>query len=150
MEIATDTTWVEILDQFVRTHRASLKFAQQVRQTFGVTGPELGTLIYIATYAPLSLGELAKKMRFHITTVEEYVNGLHKKRLAHKNRSAKDRRRVEVSISKKGRKLLDEVPKAKLPFFENFRALSDRELRTIHHTLVKLSRLFASPDAETD
>jgi DNA-binding MarR family transcriptional regulator len=144
-----DDGWYKILRQFRKTLRAITKYSGEIQQTFGVTLSQLGVLARISAHGPISLGELATKTGAHITTVERFANQLHDKKLIHKNRGKEDRRRLEVSITEEGRKLLEKVPDAELPFSQNVKLASDRQLSGVYRALLKLEHLCTGTDGET-
>jgi DNA-binding MarR family transcriptional regulator len=137
----------EILNQLRKAVVATRQHSPHTQQTFGLTFHQIGLLLLIASHNPLSLGELAGKLEVHIVTAEEHVTRLHKKRLVSKSRPKSDRRRVEVSITQTGRRVLEQIPNVELPFTQNLKSVPEEELQTILKSLIRLTDLLGAPDA---
>jgi len=96
----------------------SLRFADAVSEAvLGVTAAQLFVLRELAKSEPLTIGELAVRTATAQSTVSEVAARLASKELIVRQRSAVDRRRIDVCLSEAGRALLrraDETVQEKL------------------------------------
>ena len=97
------------LRQIVRSLRVSSRAAEQI---VGLSGAQLFVLQCLARHSPCSVNELAAHTATDQSSVSVVVSRL--VALGHVRRSAskKDRRRVELSLSRSGRALLESAPEA--------------------------------------
>ncbi len=77
-----------------------------------VSGAQLFVLRALAGSPALSLNDLAARTRTHQSTVSVVVSRLVARRLVRRTQSQTDGRRVELSLSPKGRSLLERAPLA--------------------------------------
>jgi len=75
-----------------------------------ITGPQLACLMAIKEEAPLTSGNLAKKVYLSPSTVVGIVDRLEEKKLVERKRSSKDRRQVHISITSQGTQLISDAP----------------------------------------
>ena len=96
----------------------SLRFADAVSEAvLGVTAAQLFVLRELAKSEPLTIGELAVRTATAQSTVSEVAARLASKELIVRQRSAVDRRRIDVCLSEAARALLrraDETVQEKL------------------------------------
>ncbi|MBM3370657.1 MAG: MarR family transcriptional regulator [Betaproteobacteria bacterium] len=101
----------EVLGQFrsifaaVRTHFA------RVEKAVGIGGAQVWALALIEASPGASLGEIASGMDVHQSTASNLVRLLLEAGFIESLRSGDDRRKVELSITAKGRLLLRKAPK---------------------------------------
>jgi len=84
--------------------------ARSVEQRTGVTTAQLFVLRQLAESDGLSLGEIADRTLTRQSTVSVVVGRLVKAGLVHRQRADDDRRRLELSLTGAGRRLLGRAP----------------------------------------
>ena len=109
MQIHSATSVLDDLRRIVRALRESSRHAEQ---RLGVTGAQLFVLKTLSSAESLSLGELAERTRTHQSTVSVVVKRLVANRLVRRTTSVVDGRRIEVTVTAKGRALLARAPLA--------------------------------------
>lgn len=124
------------LRQIVRSLRVSSRAAEQ---SVGLSGAQLFVLQCLARHSPCSVNELAVHTATDQSSVSVVVSRL--VALGHVRRAAskKDRRSVELSLSRSGRALLESAPEAtqdRLIFA--LTQLSQAELKELSRLLGKL------------
>jgi DNA-binding MarR family transcriptional regulator len=95
----------------LRTLVAALtRSARSIEWRTGFTNAQLFLLSQIAAAAPLSINELAERARTTQGTVSSVVGRIVRAGLASRARASDDARRVELTITPKGRRLLTRAP----------------------------------------
>jgi DNA-binding MarR family transcriptional regulator len=115
--------------------------ARTVERRTGITNAQLFLLQRLREEGSLTVNELAERARTDHSTVSTVVRRLVKARLASKLRSEPDLRRVAVSITAKGRRLVRAAPAP--PTAKVLRALeriTDQDARALARGLRSLAR----------
>ncbi len=116
-------------------------------EEFGLTGPQLATLKAAAQLGPVSASDLAKAAHIGKPTLTGILDRLEQHELIHRQRSPHDRRVVAISVTDKGKEMLDSAPSL---LNDNFRSklneLEDWEQCMI---LATLQRIVSMMDIET-
>ena len=149
MKITKDNAFFEIRKQIRKVEKYELKYSQDLHNKFGVTGPQLGALGIISQNSGIKLTDLAKILGLHITTVDGFVEKLHTKKFIKKRRGKNDKRSLEISISEKGQKIVNEAPIGGLRnLYYNLKEVSDKEAQRLYNAFVRLVELFGASDVE--
>ena len=126
----------EVLGQFrsifaaVRTHFA------RVEKAVGIGGAQVWALALIEASPGASLGEIASGMDVHQSTASNLVRLLLEAGFIESLRSGEDRRKVELSITAKGRLLLRKAPKPYTGVLPHaLAALSANQLKALRTSL---------------
>jgi DNA-binding MarR family transcriptional regulator len=101
-----------ILDDLRRIVRVLRESSRAAERKLGVTGAQLFALRNLAGDPPLSLNQLAARTRTHQSTVSVVVRRLVERDLVKRAPSALDARRLELSLTRRGRALLARAPLA--------------------------------------
>lgn len=100
-----------LLQKFRIVIRAAQRHSQWVEKQCGVSGAQLWVMQELDEHPGLRVGELARRMAIHQTTVSNLLYGLEKRGLIGKERDRSDQRVVKLSLSENGKALLDAAPK---------------------------------------
>ena len=103
---------VEILDHFRRIVQALRESSRASEAKLGVSGAQLFVLRTLEKHEPLSQSALAELTHTHQSTVSVVVKRLVEQQLLQSLPAASDRRRLELSLSTRGRALLRRAPAA--------------------------------------
>ncbi len=91
--------------------RALSTAARTIQAKSGISGAQLFILRQLAqAHGPLSVNELAALTLTHQSTVSGVVTRLVQRRLATRSSAADDARRVAITLSAKGRRLVSDAP----------------------------------------
>jgi len=101
-----------VLDDLRRIVRVLRESSRAAEQHLGVSGAQLFVLRSLADVPSLSLNELATRTRTHQSTVSVVVKRLVESGLVVRETSEVDARRLELSLSRRGRALLERAPLA--------------------------------------
>ncbi|MDB4899934.1 MAG: MarR family transcriptional regulator [Gemmatimonadetes bacterium] len=86
--------------------------SRETERKLGVTGAQLFVLDQLRTSPSLSINALAERTMTHQSTVSVVVRRLVRRKLVKKVRAADDARRVELTVTATGAKLLKRAPEA--------------------------------------
>ncbi len=149
IKITAENVFYEIRKQIRKVEKRAYQYSHELTKSFGITGPQMGVLRTIPPDSSISISEIANKMGLHITTVEGIVNRMQRRKFLKKQKSTKDKRVVEVSITEKGRRVLREAPVGAMSqFFRNLQKISDAEAQQIYKTLARIAELYGAADKE--
>jgi DNA-binding MarR family transcriptional regulator len=128
------------LDAFRQIVQALRLSATDVERRLGVTTAQLFALQQLAAAPGSSVNELAARTFTHQSSVSVVVQRLTARRLIQKSRSPEDGRRVVLTVSESGRRLLRRSPEpAQDRLIAGFAALSDVERRTVAQALADVA-----------
>lgn len=105
----------ELLAEFRYTLRRFLGFSEQAALAYGVTPQQYQVLLAIEGFPGrnwLTVGELAERMQVAHHSAVGLVDRMEGLRLVRRAASKEDRRRVEVSLTAKGRGVLEKLYRA--------------------------------------
>jgi DNA-binding MarR family transcriptional regulator len=147
--ITSENIFYEIRNQIRKVEKCAYRYSQELRRTFGITGPQMGILRMIPADSSMTLSEIAKKMGLHITTTEGIINRMQRCNFIKKQKSIQDKRVVEVSITAKGKKILNEAPIGSMgQFYRNLKTISDQEAQQIYQSLTRIVELYGASSDE--
>ncbi|MFQ5744574.1 MAG: MarR family winged helix-turn-helix transcriptional regulator, partial [Acidobacteriota bacterium] len=115
-------------------------------ERFSVTGPQLIALQELARLGQVPVGVLARNVHVSHPTMTGILDRLEKRGLARRTRDTEDRRRITVTATPEGLKLLDDAPSPLQDRFRSEFARLDEWEQT--HMLATLQRIAAMMDAE--
>jgi DNA-binding MarR family transcriptional regulator len=98
------------LGRLALAYRAAMQArldAQGAFQEWGLRPPSIGTLKVIAHLAPVSQREVGERLGVHPSDMVRFVDQLEEYGLVSRVRSTEDRRRYDLTITDKGRDVLD-------------------------------------------
>jgi DNA-binding MarR family transcriptional regulator len=130
-----------VLFNSVRTH------FRQVEKETGLGGAQVWALSLIQKNPGLGVGEIASHMDIHQSTASNLIKGLLNKQLITLNKSAIDKRVVELRVTPEGKKALKKMPgpfEGVLP--DALRRLDDTALSNLNRELAKLVRLLEADE----
>src|SRR5262249_7746469 len=117
-----------------------------IERRLGVSGAQLFVLQQLVENGGVSLSELAARTRTDPSSLSVVVARLLERGLVSSKRASSDRRRAEVSLSPKGRRLLEKAPEpAQSRLLRALESLSDREIGVLSTTLDRMARSLGAP-----
>ena len=136
-----------VLVSLRRIIRATDLHSRRLGRETGLTTPQLVVLRTIAEQGDPAVSEIARNVSLSQATVTTILNRLESNGLVRRKRSRDDKRRVNVSLSDEGRRLLETAPEPlQDSFISRFSSLQDWEQ---HLIVAALERVAAMMDAET-
>jgi MarR family transcriptional regulator, organic hydroperoxide resistance regulator len=103
-----------------------------LQEHFGITIPQLITLREIYEHGPLSFSELTKILTLNNSTVTGIVDRLEKHNLVQRTRTSRDRRRIDVVITREGTEFLTNAPPPIQPgFIQGLEDMSREEVEKV-------------------
>jgi DNA-binding MarR family transcriptional regulator len=101
-----------VLDSLRRIVHALRLFDRETEKRLGLSGAQVFVLEKLKEGGGISINELADLTHTHQSSVSVVVQKLAQSGLVHRSSSAKDGRRVELSLTKKGGQILGSAPPA--------------------------------------
>ncbi len=136
----------EVLVALRRLIRATDLRSKQLSKTVGLTAPQLLLLQTVNRHGDITIGDIARNMSLSQATVTTIVDRLEARALLVRQKSTSDKRRVYVSLTAEGVRVLADAPTAlHTQLIEKFRSLESWEQSMI---LASLQRLANMMDAE--
>jgi len=105
-----EEVFLELRKMIRKVEIGNYQYSHYLQKNYGITRQQISVLKFINANSGISLSKLALGIGSHITTVEGIVNRLHKKSLIRKSRNKTDKRIVEVGITGKGKKIIEDAP----------------------------------------
>lgn len=131
----------EIVQGLRRVVKALQSYSQDVRQAYGLTGPQLWALKTLEAKGRLSMGRLASALAVHQSSASILVNRLEKRGLVRRMQGRGDRRFVELALTRRGAALAADAPEAAQGrLLHALEAMSAREVGEIRHAVDRLVR----------
>lgn len=139
---------LRLLGELRRIAQALDTHSKYLEQTVGLTLPQVLVLEALRPEAaPLSAGLLAARVSLTQGTVTTILDRLEAKGLARRTRANDDRRRVLVSLTARGRRVLVAAPPLlQTHFINQFETLPDAEQATTVAVLERVVGLMRAPD----
>ncbi len=100
-----------VLQQFRELFRVSQRHFQRIEARCGVSGAQLWALSELDKRPGLTISELARALRIHLSTSSNLLDKLEKQALVRRERRSSDQRLVRVYVTPAGRKILAKCPK---------------------------------------
>lgn len=105
-----------------------------------LTRAQMGIMTILVQEGPMSLKELAAKLTMSSSAATQLVDGLSAETLLIRTEDSRDRRKVRVSLTAKGKRRLEQAHKKRTALFTSVLAdLSDAELKTLVELQRKIS-----------
>jgi len=106
------STSQRVLDSIRRIVRLLREESRASEESVGLSGAQLFVLQKLDAAHPLSLNELAARTLTHQSSVSVVVTRLVERGLVERHPSARDKRRLELSLTTRGRALVSRAPAA--------------------------------------
>jgi DNA-binding MarR family transcriptional regulator len=135
------------MDGIRRVVQALRVSSRGAEQRVGLSGAQLFVLQRLAGSPALSINELADATLTHQSSVSVVVRRLVERGLVRRGASGEDGRRVEVSLTARGRHLIERAPGAAQDrLIEGLRRMSTADCRTLAIQLQRLVRAMGLDD----
>lgn len=115
-----------------------------------VTYPQYLVLLVLWQQGRQTVNEIGNHLLLESNTLTPLLKRLEEKALISRNRSAKDERVVEISLTQKGQKLKEKaasIPQKIVASFSD-ESISEKEIRNLQQTLLKLMDIMNKKNAE--
>lgn len=116
---------------------------------YGLTGPQLTVLRELASGDGMSVGQLTRAIHLSQATVTGILDRLARRELIERHRSERDKRRVQVWLTEKGKQLTAEAPPLlQEEFTRQFNRLKDWEQTQILSALQRVVAMMEAHDLD--
>jgi DNA-binding MarR family transcriptional regulator len=136
-----------IVQSLRRVVKALHTYSQDVRNAYGLTGPQLWALKTLQATGRLSMGRLAAALAVHQSSASILVNRLEKRGLVRRSRGRRDQRFVEMELTRRGAALAADAPEAAQGrLLHALEAMSPRDVGEIRHAVDRLVQAMEASD----
>lgn len=130
---------LRILSSIRRIIRSVDIYSRKLAQEHGVTVPQLLCMLKIDELGPLTVKDLSEEVYLNPSTIVGIVDRLEKHGIFSRERSVKDRRKVRISLTEKGRQMVVQSPSPLQDFLSHsLEHLPELERATIALSLEKV------------
>ncbi len=144
---------METYDQVLVSLRQIIRkidlYSKKLERESGLTGPQLLVMQHIVTQDEMTSGVIAREISLSQATVTSILDRLERKELLKRERCHSDKRKVILSLTKKGSKSLENAPTLMQESFINaFNQLETWEQSLILSSLQRLSYMMNATDLD--
>jgi DNA-binding MarR family transcriptional regulator len=137
----------EIVQGLRRIVKALHTYSQDVRNAYGLTGPQLWALKTLQRDGRLSTGRLAAALAVHQSSASILLDRLDKRGLVRRIRGRLDHRFVDVELTKRGAAVATDAPEAAQGrLLHALEAMPLGEVRQIRHAVDRLVQAMEATD----
>lgn len=130
---------VQVVQGLRRIVKALQTYSQDVRSTYGVTGPQLWALKTLQHDGAMTIGHLAAALAVHQSSISILLDRLEKRGLVRRVRGRPDRRVVQVELTTRGATMASDAPEAAQGrLLHALDAMSAQELHRIRRAVDRL------------
>ena len=148
-EIPNERHDLKILQSLRRIIRAVDIHSRKLILDYNITGPQLIALLAIAEKGPLTLATIAKEIHLSPSTLVGVVDRLVEKGYVIRERSTKDRRQVNISVTEEGASFAGDAPSPlQETLAEALNELSTGEQATISRSLEQIVELMEAKELD--
>lgn len=142
-------TYDQVLVSLRQIIRAIDLHSKKLEREFGLTGPQLLVMQLIGTQGEMTSGVLAREISLSQATVTTILDRLERKGLLQRERSTDDKRKVLVSLTYAGVKILEAAPTLmQESFIRAFNKLEDWEQSLILSSLQRVAEMMHATDLD--
>lgn len=139
----------EVLIALRRIIRATDLHSRHLSKTLGLTAPQLLIMQIISKAGATTSSAIAREVSLSQATVTSILDRLEKRELIERVRSEQDKRRINVSLTARGKELIKESPAPlQQQFSERFRKLPDWERNLILSALQRVAEMMGAQDID--
>ena len=121
----------------------------QLKKNFGLTGPQLIILQEVLAKDLISVTRLSKDVSLSQATVTNITKRLEKQGYVERNKSLNDKRKVNISVTRKGKLMLEKVPPLlQEKFTDRFSKLEDWEQLMIESAFKRVVSMMSAEDID--
>ena len=123
----------------------------QLKKNFGPTGPQLIILQSVFTNKLISVTQLSKDVSLSQATVTNITKRLEKQGYVERKKSLNDKRKVNISVTEKGKLILEKVPPLlQEKFTDRYSKLEDWEQLMIESAFNKVVSMMSAEDVKNN
>jgi DNA-binding MarR family transcriptional regulator len=135
----------ESMQSLRRIVKALEDYSRAVEREFGLTGPQVWALWELGQFGPMSLKDLAERMRLESSTVVGVVDRLAVKELVVRNSDPTDRRRISLVPTSKGKAIVERAPHpAQGHLLKGLESMQRDKVASLHEALATLERVLGA------
>lgn len=139
----------DIIYSIRRLMQAGELYTKELNKVYNISSAQLNCLVTLYENGPLPPSQIAKLMMVNSSTITGIIDRLEQKDLVKRMRISTDRRVITVDLTKNGKVLAQNAPPPiQHKLFDGLRKLSEREIKYIADSLLKLTDMLDVQDLE--
>ena len=124
-------------------------YTKELNKVYNISSAQLNCLLSLHEDGPLPPSQIAKLIMVNSSTVTGIIDRLEHKGLVKRKRISTDRRVITVELTKNGKVLAENAPPpVQYKIFDGLSKLSEKEIKNISNTLLKLTDMLDVQDLE--
>lgn len=142
-------TYDQVLISLRQIIRAIDLHSKRLERESGLTGPQLLVLQLIKRTGEITAGVIAREISLSQATVTSIIDRLERKGILQRQRSADDKRKVIVSLTEAGEKVLEKAPTLlQESFINSFDRLEDWEQALLLSSLQRVASMMNATELD--
>ncbi len=134
---------IKFIKSWVSIFGYILKYQVELQKKFNLTSIQLNILRLIELNPCLTLNEISEKMERHVSTMSQSIDRLTRRGLIKREGDNKDRRKVVLNLSGKGKALLKKNPRTIASVvLEKLDKMPDKKIEEINKGIEDFLKLF--------
>jgi DNA-binding MarR family transcriptional regulator len=139
----------DILISLRKIMRAADLHSQKLMKESGLTAPQLLVMQAIDKEGSPSTSTLARRIAVSQATMTRIIDRLERARLVRRDKSTKDKRVVNISLTEDGRAKLKSAPEPlQAEFLREYRKLQDWEQQMLKSSLLRIAKMMDAEDID--
>ncbi len=139
----------EIIYSIRRLMQAGELYTKELNKIYNISSAQLNCLVILYENGPLPPSQIAKLMMVNSSTITGIIDRLEQKGLVKRMRISTDRRVITVDLTKNGKILAENAPPPiQYKLFDGLRSVSEKEIKNIADSLLKLTDMLDVQDLE--
>jgi DNA-binding MarR family transcriptional regulator len=125
------------------------KRGRDILSNFGITPPQLNALVILQNHGEITMGELCEHLYLACSTATDLIDRMERNGLIERLRDLNDRRVIRLKLKEPGRRVIDEVMKARKRYLGGVLAkVAEGERDALIKALRDLHRLMHEAEVE--
>lgn len=136
---------LEIIDSLRVVSQYIQRYSKLLEKEFNLSSSQLRAMWAIKESSKLRVSDIAKALGIHLSTTSNMLDKIENKKLIKRKRDLNDTRSVYISLTPKGRVLLEKAPHPSNGNLANaLREMTDNEVNHLTNHLTKLTSILES------
>lgn len=139
----------EIVYSIRRLMQAKELYTKELNKVYNISSAQLNCLLTLHENGPLPPSQIARLMMVNSSTITGIIDRLEQKGLVKRMRISMDRRVITVELTENGEILAKNAPPPiQHKLFDGLRKLSERDIKNISNSLLKLTDMLDVQDLQ--
>jgi DNA-binding MarR family transcriptional regulator len=139
----------DIIYSIRRLMQAGELYTKELNKIYNISSAQLNCLLTLHENGSLSPSQIAKYIMVNSSTMTGIIDRLEQKGLVRRLRISQDRRIITIELTKNGKVLAENAPPPiQWKLMDGLNNISEKDIKQIAHTLIKLTNMLDVQDLE--